>query len=243
MIFLNGIEIVPTIFPDHTSQVWHLPAILLNLDFYHIHWEFKNEGELMHIAQLKMLLSQYSKNIQLIVPYLPYARQDKPVGNDETFALHTFAKILNSLEFNRIICFDAHSEVAKNLIDHLEIEYQATDEAFKGCDIICYPDAGALAKYPIIYFKDYIHGLKKRDAATGRITGYELVGDPKGKNVLIVDDICDGGMTFILLCQALKEKGALDVNLFVTHGIFSKGVQVLKDSGINKVFTHRGEAK
>lgn len=62
------------------------------------------------------------------------------------------------------------------------------------------------------------------------------------KNILIVDDICDGGATFMLLTKDLYKRGAKSINLFVTHGIFSKGLKPLKEAGINRIFTAKGEA-
>jgi len=59
--------------------------------------------------------------------------------------------------------------------------------------------------------------------------------------VLIVDDICDGGMTFKLLARDLLAAGAKEVHPYVTHGIFSKGLDTLKESGIGRFFTYKGE--
>jgi phosphoribosylpyrophosphate synthetase len=68
------------------------------------------------------------------------------------------------------------------------------------------------------------------------------VGDCKDKRVLIVDDICDGGKTFELLAKDLYNAGAEEVNLFVTHGLFSKGLIPLKLAGIKRIFTNKGQA-
>jgi ribose-phosphate pyrophosphokinase len=113
-----------------------------------------------------------------------------------------------------------------------------------GSDLICYPDKGALAKYVREYEEvnlPHIFGEKVRDQLTGNITAYSLIGECYGKNVLIVDDICDGGMTFKILAKDLLASGAKSVVLFVTHGIFSKGVRTLLEAGIQRVFTQDGE--
>ena len=57
----------------------------------------------------------------------------------------------------------------------------------------------------------------------------------------MVDDLCDGGATFILLAKELLSKGAKEVHLFVSHGIFSRGLGVLFDAGIKRVFVKDGE--
>lgn len=73
-----------------------------------------------------------------------------------------------------------------------------------------------------------VYGAKIRDVSNGNITETRFTGDVSGKNLLIVDDICDGGRTFIELSKVLKEAGAKKVDLYVTHGIFSKGLECLK---------------
>jgi ribose-phosphate pyrophosphokinase len=59
----------------------------------------------------------------------------------------------------------------------------------------------------------------------------------KDKHVIIVDDICDGGRTFIELAKVLKSNKVKNITLFVTHGIFSKGVDALFENGIDNIIT------
>lgn len=247
MIYLNGKPLNITLFPDKTSQVWKLSEFLLKeTNWFDIQWQFSHEGEFMQIAQLKMLLDKYEHRSCLRIKYLPYGRQDKEVGNDATFALRTFAKLLNSLHFEEIIIHDPHSQTAIDLINNSVAVYPI-ETLLKARDLtdstlFCYPDKGAVTKYTQVYDYPSIYGEKVRDQATGNITSYKLVGNPKGQNVLIVDDICDGGMTFKLLAKDLLDAGAKEVNLFVTHGIFSKGLGTLKESGIKRIFAQDGEA-
>lgn len=246
MIKLNGIEIKPTIFPDKTSQVWKIPDVILKeTNFVHVTWEFENEAEFLHLAQLKSLLDRHSIESVLRLPYLPYGRQDKKIDNNSTFALLTFAKLLNSLSFKEVICFDPHSDVADYTISNLRIEWPVKDVHLVhdtvNADLLCYPDSGAVSRYSDKMQLAYIHGSKVRNQATGIIDSYELKGDPKDKVILIVDDICDGGMTFILLAKELLTKGAKEVNLFVSHGIFSRGIKPLQEAGIKRIYTRKGQ--
>jgi ribose-phosphate pyrophosphokinase len=86
--------------------------------------------------------------------------------------------------------------------------------------------AGRVAKrfgLPVIY------GYKVRDVTTGALSGFgvqEIPADLKDKPLLVVDDICDGGGTFLGLGEKLKEQGAR-ADLYVTHGLFTKGTGVL----------------
>jgi ribose-phosphate pyrophosphokinase len=252
MIYLNGQPLSVTMFPDNTSQVWKLPENLLppKTDkligrYAEVTWTFSSEGEFLQLAQLKDLLDEHEINTSLVLTYLPYGRQDKEVSNEATFALRTFAKLLNSLNFQGVTIVDPHSKVALDLIENSDAVYP-TGEVYHiikevEADILCYPDKGARSKYQFIYDFPSMYGEKVRDQSSGQITSYQIVGDPTGKNVLIVDDICDGGATFKLLAKDLLAAGAKSVVLFVTHGIFSKGTRTLFESGIQRVFTKDGE--
>lgn len=104
------------------------------------------------------------------------------------------------------------------------------------------PDAGALKKIHNVAkasgARDYAILTKERDVATGNLTGFSLVsGNVAGKDVLIVDDLCDAGGTFIGSAQVLRDAGARSVSLYVTHGVFSKGVENLLNNGIDAIYT------
>lgn len=252
MISLNGFVIEPTIFPDNTSQVWKIPHNALIYTDNEITWEFDKEEELIHLAQLCHLLESRDINVTLYMPYFPYARQDKEVSNENTFAKLTFIRLLNSIpNIKKIISLDVHSNIGNHLMNlqninpvaHISKCFETTKST-----LLCFPDKGAKDRYspvlkvmlentPICSF------TKDRDQETGyikRLFLNELV-DVKDQTVLIVDDLCDGGMTFKLTAERLYEIGAKDVHLYVSHGIFSKGLETLRESGINRIFTHQGE--
>lgn len=243
MIKLNGHLITPTIFPDKTSQVWKLPEdwFLAGLHFNTITWEFENEAEFMHVAQLQTLLQRFSMGTTLELPYLPYARQDKDISNVATFSLHTFATLLNSLRFAEVKTFDPHNaELSKKLINNLSItmpNYQHILWQLQAYPV--FPDKGAALRYGA-KLVDVVCD-KIREPLTGAITGISISGTIINGSYLIIDDICDGGRTFIEVAKKLYEAGAKEVHLYVSHGIFSKGLDVLHDAGIKRIFTRNGE--
>lgn len=255
MIYLNNTPLHVTMFPDNTSQVWNITSLKNNT----IIWQFENEAEFLHLAQLKSLLDTMESISTLTISYLPYGRQDKEISNNTTFALHVFAELLNSLNFHRIVIHDPHSRKCLDLIQNSEAKYPI-DEVMKVAfntktDLFCYPDKGAYIKYTgggdfqqEVYDYPYIYGNKVRDQLTGSILSYEIISNGMeitnfhGKNILIVDDICDGGATFTVLAKKLRLCGVGDINLFVTHGLFTKGLKVLKNAGIKRIFTEKGEA-
>lgn len=243
MIYLNGKVVTPTIFPDNTSQVWN---IKVPDEYAIITWDFQTESEFIHVAQLKELLDYYNIPATLFMPYLPYARQDKHVSNNTTFSLKTFAALLNSLNFKRVSLYDAHSRVALNLINNSKDIFKPDKihgviELLK-VNLIIYPDTGAYKRYLPHILMGYARLAEKVRDENGKIIKHTIEGNVPEKEVLIVDDICDGGATFISLAKLLKEKGVEKIYLYVTHGIFSKGLRVLKEAGIERIFTRKGEA-
>lgn len=244
MILLNGVGVTITMFPDGTSQVWKLPDGLVKDRDNEVIWVYSHEAELIHLAQLECLL-QHDGTRYLDIPYLPYARQDKAVDNKATFAFWPFAELLNTAWMEGdIFVFDPHNYDAIEEVGwSITTPEKEIADAFKqsGATTICYPDEGARDRYSdLLDFKHQIlQGVKTRDQQSGDITGLEIIGDPTNKDILIVDDICDGGATFIKLAEYLK--GAASISLYVSHGIFSRGVKVLRDAGIKRIFTKDGE--
>lgn len=185
----------------------------------------------------------------LIMAYLPNARYDRHMFEGDAAALKVFANLVNSLGFNAVSAFDVHSSVAENLfpsfremsqVDILEDGKEVIRQ--KRYDFLVAPDAGASKKIHKVSEAlgiPYITMHKHRDVKTGEITGISVLDkeDLTGKTVLIVDDICDGGRTFVEAAKVLHENGANVVDLYVTHGIFSAGVERLFEGGINSIYT------
>ena len=259
MIKLNGVEIKPTIFPDGTSQVWKINEDVFKArhsEEQFIEWEFESEGEFIHLAQLCDLIEAKGLYVDdLYIPYLPYARQDKEVSNSTTFAKKTFVRLLKTLpNIKGISSDDIHSEIYRGIMDKSPYGFIVkTMEEIKP-SLVCFPDKGARDRYGAYpLFTTGIQSLrvetcsmtKERDQSTGFIKNLflnELV-NIEGESVLIIDDICDGGMTFKLTAERLLTLGAKEVNLYTTHGIYSKGVETLKESGINRIFNRKGEVE
>lgn len=172
----------------------------------------------------------------LVLHYIPYSRQDRACEDGESFSLKVFADLLNSCKYNSVIIYDAHSDVSPALIDN--VDHKDFYPNFKDTDAIVAPDAGATKKIFKLCQREQlpmIQGIKHRDTSSGEITHTEIIGDVSGKVVWIVDDICDGGRTFIELSKVLYKQGAREVNLYVTYGLFSKGKGPLYQAGINNI--------
>ncbi|MDZ7323777.1 ribose-phosphate diphosphokinase [Kosakonia sacchari] len=187
----------------------------------------------------------------LELAWLPWARQDRHMVPGDSFALKVFANLLNTLNFNKVFVLDPHSDAAAAAINNCVVIAQESclmqSETLrraigKGELMLVAPDAGALKKIHNVAkasgAQEYAILTKERDVATGNLTGFALVtGDVAGKDLLIVDDLCDAGGTFIGSAQVLRDAGARSVSLYVTHGVFSKGVENLLNNGIDAIYT------
>jgi len=185
------------------------------------------------------------KLINVFIPYFPAARQDRVMIAGEPLSVKVYADVLNSLKLNKITVFDAHSEVTSALLDNCEVipNHDFIAQVLKkiGNDVkLISPDGGALKK--IYKVSEYLGGIdvvecsKSRDVKTGKLSGFKVYDDDlQGMDCLIVDDICDGGGTFIGLAEELKKKNAGKLYLAVSHGIFNKGFESMK--AFEKIFT------
>ncbi|MDU6683982.1 MAG: ribose-phosphate diphosphokinase [Enterobacteriaceae bacterium] len=187
----------------------------------------------------------------LELAWLPWARQDRHMVSGDSFALKVFANQLNVLNFDKVFLLDPHSDAAAAAINNSVViaqeeclmKSETLRQAIRaGKLMLVAPDAGALKKIHNVAkasgARDYAILTKERDVTTGNLTGFALVsGDVAGKDVLIVDDLCDAGGTFIGSAQVLRDAGARSVSLYVIHGVFSKGVENLLHNGIDAIYT------
>lgn len=194
------------------------------------------------------LRNMYIKDIELFIPYIPYARQDRVMVPGEPLSVKVFANILNSLALSKVYVFDAHSDVSVALINNcINIpNYEMVKYFINNLQLNDYilvsPDLGAYKKvdklaHKLEYKNEIATGIKIRDLATGQITKTDVnASDLQGKPCIVVDDICDGGRTFIELAPALKAKGAGDLYFIASHGIYSyNALDRLKEAGYKNV--------
>ena len=173
---------------------------------------------------------------RLVIPYFPYARQDRVCAPGEALSAKVMADLINGLGFHTVVIFEPHSPVSPALLNNCEVytimNVEGSDH-FDSYDYLIAPDAGAEKRVAAIAQwtgKDMLVATKVRNTKTGAITRTELHSDADltGKRVAIIDDICDGGATFVALAALLKLRGAARVDLWVSHGIFSKGIGALR---------------
>lgn len=225
MIKLNGAVVNIGHFPDGTlllkeESEWSGGGA------HKIEWYFENNEELVVLMFLTKHLRSCdnTRKIILSLPYIPNARQDRVKTSEDVFTLKYFADIINYLNFNQIQVLDPHSSVSEALINNIvPCEPKVyIGKAIWNCnpDILFFPDEGAMKRYSSMAPLEYAFGIKKRDWATGQIQGLDVAGCTdkiKDSKILIVDDICSRGGTFLHSAKKLKELGAKEIYLYITH--------------------------
>lgn len=221
-----------------------------------IKFDFENCEE---IVELMLIVDAIKRNYshsqlglgKLTMDYVPFGRQDRVMQKGESLSLKVFCDLINSMGFTRVVIQDAHSPVTTSLLNNC-VEQKQNDIfgrfliGYKDFYLIS-PDGGSLKK---IY--DLAKGLacievvecsKTRNVISGEITGVKVhKEDFEGKDCVIVDDICDGGRTFIEIAKILKQKNCGIITLCVTHGLFTKGLEVF-DGLIDNIITNKGVVK
>lgn len=227
MLRLNGLEVVLGSFPDGTMLIKQAPPPTQEAT---ISWFYENDRELVALIYLAEHLKAHGcRDLRLLMPYIPNARQDRVKSSEDVFTLKYFAGVINSLGFSSVRVLDPHSSVSEALIDRIVVEkpqpyiHQVIDQIRQTTGqtpSMFYPDEGAGKRYSGMIPLPYAFGIKKRDWKTGKILGLDVAGDVEniqGKDILIVDDICSRGGTFYFAAKKLKELGAKNIYLYITH--------------------------
>ena len=164
---------------------------------------------------------------EIEIAYLPYGRQDKIFNDGEPLSLRVFYILLNTLECH-IKIISPHSNLYLDKLNNYSIEYVIPRNILSEYNGIIIPDLGASSMFKMtdLTNKEVVQIIKNRNLTTGKIKNIKAIGWFKNSShAIIVDDICDGGATFIKIAKLFPD---MKIDLFVTHGIFSKGLDVLK---------------
>ena len=243
MIKLNGQVIEQNHFPDGTLLMKHYEESVKGAG-EHIEWFYENDAELFSLICLKNSLG--NRSVHLHMPYIPHARMDRVKNKEDIFTLKYFCEVINSLNFTKVRVLDPHSDVAPALLDRVIVDApeslieRVIDKIDSDNLLYYFPDAGAAKRYSSAISSPYTYGNKVRDWKTGQIKGL-TIADPSlvnGKDILIIDDICSRGGTFYYSAKALKEVGAENIYLYITHceNTILEG-ELLTSGLIEKVYT------
>lgn len=230
MIKIDGVDLKVSNFPDGTLNIKaQVPTRFVDGRYQEIEimWKYEPNEEMTLYYLVKHIRSKNpTARLTLALPYIPNARMDRVKNPDEVFTLKYFADFINDMKFDKVYVVDAHSDVSVGLLNnvlsvkstfHRDVVWQARP------DVLFFPDNGAKKRYGDNFIAELglpqTYGIKNRDWNNGEIKALELENSEivKDKNVLIIDDICSFGGTFVQATKALMEAGAESVSLSVTH--------------------------
>ena len=235
---------IPEITPGHKE-------IFVNLDF-------RVSDDIIDWLLVDDVLASRGLTYTLYVPYMPFSRQDRRTDALSPFSLERFHRLLQISACTKVVTFDLHSNVMETMASavyelvnyemHNLIGGALGSERLATIGSFASPDKGATEKVqkcstewnkPIAY-----QGIKNRDPITGQITSFGvecLLSVTPDAPILVADDLCDGGGTFIALADAIRKSPTYrgqPLWLYVTHGLFTKGLEPLKKAGYEEIFSY-----
>ena len=250
MIALNGQEVKMKTFPNGESHVdgEQLTQLYKVSEVNIIDFKYHNDGDLIKLLFVKRFLDRFVETPMVLrIAYMPYSRMDRVEG-DSVFTLKYVSEFINDMCFNQVVIAEPHSDVTPALIEHAMpvyptqlnlhhvLQHVGFDTQF---DYLFFPDAGAQKRYSSLRGFNQIVGFKKRNFQTGEIESLQVVGEMEpGHKVLILDDLCSYGGTFMRSAKELRKLGARDVQMFVAHceDSIHEG-DILKTDDISRVYT------
>lgn len=251
----GGRRIIEKTFPDGSKNIWGFEVespgysgLLSSVqDGYDtLTWKWGSDADLITL----MLMKECYPNFEYLrILYLPYGREDRNRQKRSRCPLRYIGQFIQRLGFEQIVVVDPHSDLTMAYLgENAEPLYPADLLRSEACQIpysdyvVMFPDAGAAKRYGEAWGRfPHIIGTKTRNMETGELSNYVVVGGEavRGKKVLIVDDICSYGGTFMMAANALKPFEPGLITLVVTHcedSIF-KGKIFEKESPIKMVVT------
>ena len=172
-----------------------------------------------------------AKNITAVIPYFGYARQDRKVAPRTSISAKLVSNLITKAGADRVLTVDLHAGQIQGFFDipvdnlfSTPIFARHIKKNIKSKNIICVaPDVGGTERARALG-KMLDVGLAivdKRRPAPGKSQVMNVIGNVKGKTCIIVDDIIDSGGTIVNAAKALKERGAKEVYVYITHGVLS----------------------
>ena len=187
-----------------------------------------------------------AKNITAVIPYFGYARQDRKVAPRTSISAKLVSNLITKAGADRIVTVDLHAGQIQGFFDIPVDNLFATPifsrhikKNVKGKNLICVsPDVGGVERTRALARKlDIgIAIIDKRRPAPGKSQVMNVIGNVNNKTCIIVDDIIDSGGTIVNAAQALINRGAKEVHVYITHGVLSgEAVEKIKKSKIKKL--------
>lgn len=209
-----------------------------------IHMPYENLFELMLTVDAARRSS--AKEVILVIPYLPHSRQERRDSQRTSIASRIVADMIEQRGADRIITLELHTNAIEGFykipLDPLS-SHRLFIESIKATNTenicLCSPDFGGIKR--LKEYKKFIDAdiavINKERLKPNQVTHMEIIGDVKGKNVIIIDDLVDTAGTLCKAADLLMEEGAASVQAYCTHGVLSgNALQTIGKSQIKQVW-------
>lgn len=208
-----------------------------------IHMPYENLFEL--ILTVDAARRSSAKEVILVIPYLPHSRQERRDNQRTSISSRIIADMVQLMGADRIITLELHTNAIEGFykipLDPLS-SHRLFIESIKaentGNICLCSPDFGGIKR--LKEYKKYIDAdivvINKERLKPNQVAHMEIIGDVKGKDVIIIDDLVDTAGTLCKAADLLMEEGAASVQAYCTHGVLSgKALQNIHQSKIKHI--------
>ena len=207
-----------------------------------------NDNLMELLVALDALKRGSANRITAVIPYYGYARQDRKSGPRTPISAKLVANLITVAGAHRVLTVDLHAGQIQGFFDiptdnlfaapvfQSDIKEKYGDKSL----VIVSPDVGGVERTRALSrrLNSSIAIIDKRRPTPGKSEVMNIVGSVKNKNCVIVDDIIDSGGTIVNAAKALKDKGAKDVYVYITHAVLSgNAIQKIEKSAIKKLIT------
>lgn len=212
-----------------------------------------NDNLMELLLSIDALKRSSSGEINVIIPYYGYARQDRKVNGRQAISAKLVANLLVKAGINRLITIDIHSEQIVGFFDVPVDNLKAVGilgreiKKLKLKDLtIVSPDHGGVSRARTLakMFNAPLAVIDKRRASHNNAEAMFVLGDVKNRNIVIFDDMVDTGKTVVSAINILKEQGAKKIYLVITHPVLSgsnnnpyEAIERLKEAKLEKIIT------
>jgi len=205
-----------------------------------------NDNLMELLLVIDALRRSSAKNITAVIPYFGYARQDRKVVPRTSISAKVVANLITNAGASRVVTVDLHAGQIQGFFD-MPVDNLFTTPLFakyirrklKNKNLICVsPDVGGVQRTRGLAtrIKADLAIIDKRRPRPGQSKVMNIIGNVKGKTCIIVDDIIDSGGTIVNAVEALKNNGANEVYVFITHAVLSnKAADKIKKSKVKKL--------
>ena len=205
-----------------------------------------NDNLMELLLVIDALKRSSAKNITAVIPYFGYARQDRKVVPRTSISAKLVSNLITKAGADRVVTVDLHAGQIQGFFDIPVDNLFATPifarhakKKIKSKNLICVaPDVGGTERARALgkLLNVGLAIVDKRRPKPGQSQVMNVIGDVKGKTCIIVDDIIDSGGTIVNAAKALKDRGAKEVYVYITHGVLSgEAVKKIKNSVIKNL--------